>query len=567
MPFKSPFPEVPPLPDQNVHDLFFNSARLPEKDYVLHVDGLTGEKRTRSEFVERVRVGASALCQPQPEGPGVGGEGEIVGILSHNSLDYITLIHSLLALTTPFALLSAHGTAYELAYAIRTSKATCLFVGPDLYTVALEAAREVGLAEERIFVLSGRVKGKKSMANLIDSALERRTPVLPVRPAKKDTLAYLVFSSGTTGLPKAVMVTHGNIAFAYLQSSITYQASGLPVPEYPPVGLAFLPFYHTYGLHMICMRGFSLPVTFVVIPNWDADLVLRLVPKYRINILYMIPSALHQLVHHKKLRPEDFATVASILCGAAHLPPLLAELFRKAIKAGPEFAFAEGFGMSEVTISASRQPTPTMFNGRIPPALGSVGLLQPGMEGMIVREDGTEAGVSEQGELWLRGGNVVPGYWGNEEATRKTFSDGWLKTGDQFKVDALGRLYFVERAKDTLKVSGLQVAPSEIEALLMAHPERLVVDACVAGVSGGRTSDEKVPRAWVVLSETGRMRGRREVIQKLDEWTRKNLSKYKWLRGGIDAVDEIPKSPTGKVLRRALQDHHENEKRKPHARL
>lgn len=86
MPFKSPFPEVPPLPDQNVHDLLFNSVRLPEKDYVLHVDGLTGEKRTRSEFVERVRVGASALCQPQPEGPGVGGEGEIVGILSHNSL-------------------------------------------------------------------------------------------------------------------------------------------------------------------------------------------------------------------------------------------------------------------------------------------------------------------------------------------------------------------------------------------------------------------------------------------------------------------------------------------------
>lgn len=94
-------------------------------------------------------------------------------------------------------------------------------------------------------------------------------------------------------------------------------------------------------------------------------------------------------------------------------------------------------------------------------------------------------------------------------------------------------------SQDTLKVSGLQVAPSEIEALLMAHPERLVVDACVAGVSGGRTSDEKVPRAWVVLSETGRIRGRHEVIQKLDEWTRKNLSKYKWLRGGIDAVEEV----------------------------
>jgi len=208
-----------------------------------------------------------------------------------------------------------------------------------------------------------------------------------------------------------------------------------------------------------------------------------------------------------------------------------------------------------------------MFDGRIPAVLGSAGVLLPGMEGKIVKEDGSEAGVNEAGELWLKGGNVVPGYWGNEKATWQTFSDGWLKTGDQFKVDELGRLYFVERAKDTLKVSGSQVAPTEIEALLMAHPEGLIVDACVAGVSGGRTSDEKVPRAWIVLSDSGRRIGTREVIQRLEEWTKKNLSKYKWLRGGIDTVVEIPKSPTGKVLRRMLQDRHEREQRKPLARL
>ncbi|TFY69544.1 hypothetical protein EVJ58_g346 [Rhodofomes roseus] len=566
MVFKSPFPEVPPLPDQNVHDFIFNSGRTPETDYVLHIDGLTGEKRTFSEFVERVRTAATALSQPRPEGPGVDGEREIVGILSHNSLDYITLVHSLLVLAAPIALLSAYATAYELAYAIRTSKATCLFVGPDLLPVALQAAREVGLPEDRIYVLSGHVKGKKSLADFIHETRERRIPMVPVKPATKDTLAYLIFSSGTTGLPKGMSVPLPTSS-RLTTNDICLKAAALPTSPSPPVGLAFLPFYHTYGLHMICLRGLWWPVTYVVIPKWDADFVLRLIPKYRVNILYMIPSALHQLAYHKKLRAEDFATVMSIISGAAHLPPMLAEFFKKAIRAGPEFAFAEGFGMSEVTISATRQPGPNMFGGRIPAVLGSAGVLQPGMEGKIVNEDGSEAGVNKPGELWLRGGNVVPGYWQNEEATRKTFSDGWLKTGDQFRVDELGRLYFLERAKDTMKVSGSQVAPTEIEALLMAHPESLLVDACVAGVSGGRTSDEKIPRAWVVLSDNGRRIGSREVIQRLEEWTKKNLSKYKWLRGGIDTVDEIPKSPTGKVLRRALQDRHENELRNPRARL
>ncbi|KAH9936272.1 uncharacterized protein B0H18DRAFT_1081932 [Fomitopsis serialis] len=521
MVFKSPFPEVPPLPDQNVHDFIFNSGRIPEKDYVLHIDGLTGEKRTRSEFVERVRTAATALCQPHPRGPGIG----------HNSLDYIVLVHSLLVLATPLALLSAYATAYELAYAIRTSKATCLFVGPDLFPVALQAAREVGLPEERIYVLSGHIKGKKSLADFIDETRERRTPAVPVRPATKDTLAYLVFSSGTTGLPKAVMVTHGNIAVSYMQNDICLKAVGLPTPPVPPVGLAFLPYYHTYGLHMICLRGLWAPVTFVVIPKWDANLVLRLIPNCCAG---------------------GFRYVMSIVSGAAHLPPKLAEFFRKAIRAGPD----SWFGMSEV-VSRGQQHSRLTWSSTI---LDDQ-LLLPSMEGKIVKEDGLRR-RERGGRAVVKGGNVVPGYWGNDKATRETFSDGWLKTGDQFKVDELGRL-----TKDTLKVSGSQVAPTEIEALLMAHPEGLIQDACVAGVSGGRTSDEKVPRAWVVLSDSGRRIGSREVVQKLEEWTKKNLSKYKWLRAGIDTVDEIPKSPTGKVLRRVLQDRHESEQRKPLARL
>ncbi|KAG6807026.1 hypothetical protein H0H93_002064, partial [Arthromyces matolae] len=129
------------------------------------------------------------------------------------------------------------------------------------------------------------------------------------------------------------------------------------------------------------------------------------------------------------------------------------------------------------------------------------------MEARIVRDDGTEADFNEPGELWLRSPCIALGYWNNEKATQETFIDGWLHTGDKFSVTEEGYFFFADRAKDTLKVSGSQVSPVEIENCLLAEPRHLITDVTVAGVSGGRTSDEKVPRAWVVLSDAGKQLG------------------------------------------------------------
>jgi len=134
--------------------------------------------------------------------------------------------------------------------------------------------------------------------------------------------------------------------------------------------------------------------------------------------------------------------------------------------------------------------------------------------------------------------------------------DGWLRTGDRFRVDETGTFFYEDRMKDTLKISGAQVSPAEIEKTLLTQPDKLITDAAVAGVEGGRTSDERVPRAWVVLSDEGKKLGEQEVTARLMKWTQEKLSRYKWLKGGIGFVDEIPKSPTGKVLRRVLQDAH-----------
>ena len=211
------------------------------------------------------------------------------------------------------------------------------------------------------------------------------------------------------------------------------------------------------------------------------------------------------------------------------------------------------------TVAAIVEPIKQLFP-QIQPAPGLTGVLIASMRARIVREDGSDVALNGPGELLLQGGNIAMGYYKNHKATAETFdAEGWLHTGDRFKVDEVGRyLYvlcpsrsitatltsssYVDRAKDTLKVSGTQVSPLEIEDTLLAHPGKLISDVAVAGVPGTRMSDEKVPRAWAVLSERGRRMSRKQVTHELDAWVKERLSRPKWLRGGIGFVEEVSMS-------------------------
>ncbi|TFK91928.1 acetyl-CoA synthetase-like protein [Polyporus arcularius HHB13444] len=557
MHYKSPYPPLPPVPDCNVHDFLFSSPALTDpEDKLILIDPLNGKNWHKNEFKERVFDCATALVTAESEGGlGFSPEGEMVGIMSTNCLEYITLVHSLFRVAIPFSLIPSGATAFELDHLFRTSEATRLFVHPSLLPQALEAAQKLGLPDDRIYVLEGRVKGRVTLADAIREARKRNVPRVPSKPVKRDTLGYLVFSSGTSGLPKAVMVSQRNVIASLMQAAVvgTLDTPRPILETYPLISLGFLPIYHSYGLHFVAIRSIWLTIPVVLIPKWNVDLVLDLIPKYRISILTMTPPAILQFVNHKRVKEVDLSSLVSTGSGAAHLPQKLAKTFKSLFKNVE--VVAEGYGMSECTISATRAP-PASYGG---PKPGSVGLLLPGVEARVVRDDGTLAGPNEPGELWLKGENVALGYWRNEKASKETFVDGWLRTGDRFRIEADGHLYFVERSKDVLKVSGAQVSPTEIENALLAYPERLIADVTVAGVSGGRTKDEKVPRAWVVLTEEGRKKGERAVVEALHAWVQKNLSKFKWLRGGIEVVDEIPKNPTGKVLRRVLQDRYEQQ--------
>lgn len=561
---QSPFPEPPSLTDTNAYNVLLNRPDQREwKDYTLHIDAVTGRKRSFYEFRERVQDATVALGGPVSEGClGLSAEhDEMVGIISENSSDYVVLVQSLLYLATPFALISSYSTPFELVHALKLAKVTTVFVQARLFPLVLSQAKQAGLSRKKIFILGGRVRGRKSFSDMI-SHVKVNIPVYEnkVRPARKDTLAYLVFSSGTSGLPKAVMITHGNLVYSIYQAFVMGKeevrvCTPIDTPEGIPITLAFLPMHHSYGLHIYCYRSFIVPHTYIMFPKWNLAAAMKAIPKYRITNLTLVPSVVHQIANHPKLDRQVLKSVKNVGCGGAYLPKELADKLLTALP--PDVEFTEGYGMSEATIAALTLPSSRSLGGRLKRIKGSSGVLLPGVEARLLRDDGTEADFDETGELYIKSQNVSPGYWDNEKATQEAFDNGWLRTGDKFTVDRDGYFFFADRAKDTLKVSGSQVAPVEIENVLLAHPEGLISDATVAGVSGGRTSDEKVPRAWVVLSPAGKKKGNAEVIKALESWHQENLSKYKWLRGGIEIVKEIPKSPTGKTLRRILVDKYE----------
>jgi acyl-CoA synthetase (AMP-forming)/AMP-acid ligase II len=304
---------------------------------------------------------------------------------------------------------------------------------------------------------------------------------------------------------------------------------------------------------MTSFFNFLTRSTTVMLPKWDIDLFFDSVPKYCITTISLVPSLVHQVVYHPCFDTADLSSVKGIGSGAAHLPPQLAA--RLFVRFPGMERITEGYGLSEFALAAMK-PLPGMLDGRAKNKLGSAGILAPGVQARILRPDGSLAGPNEAGEIHVRGGTMALGYKGNIKATQETFVDGWLRTGDQMWIDEDGVLFFGDRTKDTLKISGVQVSPVEIEDTLLAQPDKLIIDVSVAGVSGGRTSDERVPRAWIVLSPAGVTLGEREVMIRLHAWVQEQLSRFKWLRGGIACVEKLPKSPTGKVLRRVLVDEY-----------
>ncbi|KAF9692434.1 hypothetical protein EKO04_009626 [Ascochyta lentis] len=554
--FTSPYGPFPPSPpDLNIHKLCFPPNTPLPPDYPLIINAVTDEVLTLHAFHARTLALSRALRHD--------GRAEVV-----------------------FGGVSPESTPFELWWVMRKMQITSMMVHESLLSVLGEAVKlgrgegdemalKFVLAEEKVVVLSDDakldfVRGYRTVESLI-----REGMMLQERPRKMlggDRMAYLFQSSGTSGLPKAMMISHSNGYHSGMQTLIT-AAQGARFMGMEPfaalsVTLGVIPMYHSYGMILWNLRINLVRNTTILLPKWDLELALRSIEKYKITALPLVPPLIRQLAQSRLTEKYDLSSVIGAVSGAAYLPPDVAYQLAQKLPQGKDMPIPSGYGLSEAASIAS-PATPGIFG--LEPALpGSIGYLLPGMEARVVDPDTIkDVKKGEKGELWARGAVVTPGYFKDAKATADIFTEpGWLRTGDLVMRDEQDRIHYLDRLKEMIKVKGLQVAATEVEDALLQHPEGLVRDACVAGVDNGRGDGSLFVRAWVVVTEEGRRQGGEEVARKMDEWVQGRLSKHKWLTGGVEVVESIPRTPSGKMLRREMRDqYHARLKRNGQAKL
>tara|TARA_R110002003_G_scaffold129_3_gene12082 strand:- start:532 stop:1857 length:1326 start_codon:yes stop_codon:yes gene_type:complete len=428
-------------------------------------------------------------------------DGEILGLFSRNHLQYPAVAHACFRSELVFGGISPASTPYELWWILRKMQITSIVCHETLLPV-LQGALKLGsgdndnlllklvLDPRKVIVLSDNshldtVSGHRTIESLIREGMK-----LPERPRKLlggDRMAYLFQSSGTSGLPKAMMITHRNGYHSAMQTLITAVQSarfaGVEPLSPPGRTLGVIPMYHSYGMILWILRVNLMQNTNILLPKWDIELALKSIQKYKITHLPLVPPLVRQLAQSDLTDKYDLSSVIGAGSGAAYLPPDVAYQLAKKLPQGAAMPIPSGYGLSEAASIAS-PAAPGIFG--LEPALpGTIGYLLPGMEGRVVDpETLKDVPKGEKGELWARGAVVTPGYFKDAPATAEIFTEpGWLRTGDLVMRDQKDRIHYLDRLKEMIKVKGLQVAATEVEDTLLDHPEGLVCDACVVSLN------------------------------------------------------------------------------------
>lgn len=522
MSFASPFPDVE-LPTVSVYDYLFADMSPADAARTAMVDAKSGTATSYGELVSRIDAFAGGLAA---RGIGVG---DVVALLSPNSSGFAIAFHGILRAGATATTVNALFTARDIAKQLKDSNARLLVTVSALLPQALEGAAGAGLTEDCVVVLDGHGLGTEGPA-----------PDVSFDPAGH--LAALPYSSGTTANPKGVMLTHANLTANVAQIR---PLQGLTADDRL---LAVLPFFHIYGMTVLLNAALHARAQLVIMPSFDLGEFLGNIANHRCTFVYIAPPVAVALAKHPLVDSYDLSSLRAVLSGAASLD---ADLGR-AVADRLGCTVSQGYGMSELSPVSHITPHDGGLAacGTVAP-LDSCGWTVPNSVSKLVDpETGNEIeipaeGLSETGELWFKGPNVMAGYLGNEEATRETIdADGFLHTGDLAQVDANGCVYVVDRLKELIKYKGYQVPPAELEAVLLGHPG--IADAAVIGVQDGE-SGEEVPKAFVVKQPSSEMSAD-EVIA----FVAGQVAPYKKVRQ-VEFIDAIPKSSAGKILRRELR--------------
>ncbi|WP_219820421.1 AMP-binding protein [Pseudoclavibacter sp. RFBG4] len=521
--FKSPYPDEQ-IPNVSVFDFLFSELSEADAARIAIVDGTTGAETTFGTLKQHIELIAGALA-----GGGLG-IGDVVALHCPNVPAFASVFHGILRSGATATTINALYTAEEIETQLRDSGAKLLFTVSPLLQQAHAGAIAAGLEQDAIIVLDG-AEGYHDLRELLGAGLP--APEVSFDPATH--VAVLPYSSGTTGKPKGVMLSHTNLVANVVQ---TYPVLDV---EDDDVVLALLPFFHIYGMTVLLDIAIKKRARLVTMPKFELGEFLRIIETHRCTYLFIAPPIAVALAKHPLIDTFDLSSVRSVFSGAA---PIDAALM-KAVADRIGTRTRQGYGMSEASpVTHVLPPTETGMS------LGSVGVPIANTEVKLVSVEtgeeieATEDGQSEPGEIWVRGPQIMLGYLGRDDATHEAVDgDGFLHTGDIATVGPLGEFTIVDRLKELIKYKGYQVAPAELEALLLTHPD--ITDSAVVGALDA--DGQEIPKAFVVrregspLDEAG-----------VEAFVAGHVAPHKKVRA-VAFIDVIPKSTSGKILRKDLR--------------
>jgi acyl-CoA synthetase (AMP-forming)/AMP-acid ligase II len=484
-------------------------------DKVAIVEAASGRAYTYKELAANVHKLAAGLHARGFR------KGDVLAIMSPNLPEYPIAFHGVASAGGVNTTLNPTYTADEIAFQLNDSRARLLLTIPPLVGKAQEAAAKSKVEEIIVF---GEAEGALPFSSLF---VEGKAPHVQIDPA--EDLVALPYSSGTTGFSKGVMLTHRNLVANLAQAGECMQITD------DETIMAFLPFFHIYGMTVIMNASLYHGATLVSMQRFELEPCLQAVQDHRVTRFFIVPPIVVMLAKHPAVDKYDLSSVRRAFSGAA---PLDADTAR-AVSERIGCRLSQGYGLTET--SPVSHCVPDSWSEVTP---GSVGPAIPNTECKIVDvATEKELGRNEDGEIWIRGPQVMKGYLNNDAATRSSIdADGFFHSGDIGHIDEREQFFIVDRLKELIKYKGFQVAPAELEAILLSHP--VIADAAVIGVHD--EEGEEVPKAFVVLKEP-------ISPEAIMEFVASQVAPHKKVRR-VEVVDQIPKSPTGKILRRVLRE-------------
>ncbi|MFK8082307.1 MAG: AMP-binding protein [Granulosicoccus sp.] len=519
--FQSPLApvDIPPVP---ITEFVLRECET-RPDHPAIIDGISGTSLSFSQLASRIRRLAGGLQQRGFSA------GDVLALIAPNCPDYAVVFHAVAVCGGTVTTVNPTYGIAEVRQQLTDSKASWIVADQACIAVAKQAMR--GTLVVALVSMQGDAPGS-TVNGLLADEIDQVSVDLHTIPV------VLPYSSGTTGLPKGVMLSHHNLVANLVQLNSAVQHDD------EEVGLAVLPFFHIFGMQALMGSLLSEGHTLVTMPRFDMAQALQLIQQYRVTQFFVVPPIVLGLAKSPLVDDYDLGSLKKILSGAAPLGgDLTAEASRRI-----DCPIVQAYGMTE--LSPASHVTPG-YNARP----GTSGVTVPNTQCRIVDDKGNDLPANTEGQLLVKGPQVMIGYLNNKKATDETFEgDGWLRTGDLAMIDNDGYLTIVDRVKELIKYKGFQIAPAELEALIITHPD--VADVAVVGIPDDEAGE--VPKAYLVYKgDTSSLVPQvlEEKAEEIKKFVTAELATYKSIHT-VEWVESIPKSASGKILRRMLRNKH-----------